>query len=118
MAGQALQDAGDDLRQQGLQLYGGGRTRLMEHRYALAATIDAVEHETMQMNIEIGGGAKALDEGDGTRVGFAAFESRLLDQKAGNHAVDDLQLRMSGKGMRSGIGNESIHWRTGIRGMR
>ena len=69
----------------------------MEHRYALAATIDAVEHETMQMNIEIGGGAKALDEGDGTRVGFAAFESRLLDQKAGNHAVDDLQLRMSGK---------------------
>ena len=49
------------------------------------------------MNVEIGGGAKALDEGDGTRVGFAAFESRLLDQKAGNHAVDDLQLRMSGK---------------------
>ena len=47
LAGQALQDAGDDLRQQGLQLYGGGRTRLMEHRYALAATIDAVKHQAV-----------------------------------------------------------------------
>ena len=45
------------------------------------------------MNVEIDGGAKALDEGDGTGVGFAVFQSRLLDQTAGNDAVDDLQYR-------------------------
>ena len=31
----------------------------------------------MQMYVEIGGGAKALDQGDRTGVGSAVFESRL-----------------------------------------
>ena len=45
------------------------------------------------MNVQIGGGAKALDQGDGAGVGFAAFEPCLFDQKAGNDAVNDLQYR-------------------------
>ena len=35
----------------------------------------------MQMDVEIGGGAKALDEGDGTGIGFAAFEPSCLIRK-------------------------------------
>ena len=45
------------------------------------------------MNVEIGRGAEALDEGDCAGVSLAAFESRLFDQKGGNDAVDDLQQR-------------------------
>ena len=77
MAGQQLQDARDDLRQQGLQLIAGGCTPFMKHRCALAAAIEAVEHQAVEMNIQVGGGAKALDEGDGAGVGFAAFEPCL-----------------------------------------
>ena len=58
LTGQALQNPPDDLRQQGLQLIAGGCTRFMKHRCALAAAIEAVKHETMQMYVEIGGGAK------------------------------------------------------------
>jgi len=42
----------------------------MEHRSAFAAAIDAVEHQAVEMSIQVGGGAKALDEGDGAVVGF------------------------------------------------
>jgi hypothetical protein len=47
----------------------------------------------LQMNVQIGGGAKTLDERDSSRVGFATFEPRLLDKKVRNDAVDDLQYR-------------------------
>ena len=45
----------------------------------------------MQMDVEIGRSTEALDQGDGARDGFAVFQSRLLDQKAGDNAVDDVQ---------------------------
>ena len=49
LARQALQDAPDDLRQQGLQLFHGGCARFMEHRGALAAgAIHAVEHQAVR----------------------------------------------------------------------
>ena len=54
----------------------------METRPALAVPIDAVEHQAVQMNIQIGGGAEALDERDRARVGLAAFQSRLLPRKS------------------------------------
>ena len=47
----------------------------------------------MQMDVEIGGRAKALDERDRARVGCARFQSRWLDQKARDDPVDDLQHR-------------------------
>ena len=54
------------------------------------------------MNIHISSRAEALDEHGSTGVGFATFDSRLLDQKGGNDAMDHLQhgpeqLRMSGQ---------------------
>jgi hypothetical protein len=47
----------------------------------------------MQMNVEIGSRAEALDERDRTGVGLAAFQSRLFDQKCGNDPVNALQHR-------------------------
>ena len=43
------------------------------------------------MNCEIGCGTEALDQGDGARVSSAVFQPRLLDQKAGDNAVDDVR---------------------------
>ena len=45
----------------------------------------------MQMDVPIGGRAKALREGDGDGRGFGALKSRLFSQKCRNDAVDDLQ---------------------------
>ena len=47
----------------------------------------------MQMNVEIGRRAEALDERDRTGVSLGAFQSRLFDQKCGNDAVNALQQR-------------------------
>ena len=77
----------------------------MEHRPALGAVIDPIEHEAMQMDVEIipgypcpsprwgqpsavqnrsrrfdGGRSEALDQRDGAGVGFGALEFGLLDQ--------------------------------------
>ena len=48
----------------------------METRPALAV------HQAVQMNIQIGGGAEALDERDRARVGLAAFQFRLASMSA------------------------------------
>jgi hypothetical protein len=51
------------------------------------------------MDVEIGGRAKALDEGHRAGVGFGAFESCLFNQKGRYDPVDDLQDRREGLGM-------------------
>src|SRR3954471_23208572 len=94
----------------------------MEHRRARAAAIHAIKHQAMQMNVEMGRRAEALDERDRTAVSLAAFASRLFDQKGGNDTMDVCNSGESRSGwaanrMRSGIGNESTHWRTGTRGI-
>ena len=38
----------------------------------------------MQMNVQVGGRAEALDEGDGTGGRFRAADAGLLDEKRGN----------------------------------
>jgi hypothetical protein len=92
------------------------------NQHALGGAVDLIEHEAMQMNVEIGGRVETLNQCDGASCGFDAFESGLLDQKCGNDPVDDLQdgreqLRMRSEQQAKGIGNESTHWRTGTRGM-
>ena len=64
-----------------------------------AGVIDPIEHQTTQVNVQIGGGAKALDEGDGAGGGFAAFDARLPDQMRRNDPVNDLQYRREQFGM-------------------
>jgi len=78
----------------------------VEDRYAVAVSVDAVEHQAMQMNIQIGRRAEALDERDHAGIGSAKFKARALDQKAGNDAVDHVQerreqLRLRGRGFDS-----------------
>src|SRR5689334_7462729 len=75
-AGQQLDDALDDPIEQRLELCGAGSARFMEHRRARAAAIHAIEDQAMQMNVEIGRRAEALDERDRTAVRLAAFASR------------------------------------------
>lgn len=58
-----------------------------------AGVIDPIEHQAVQVNVQVGGGAKALDEGDGAGGGCATFDAHLLDQMRRNHPVDDLQYR-------------------------
>ena len=53
----------------------------------------AIEHQSMQVNVQIGRRAKALDEGDGARGRFTAFDARLPDQMRRNDPVNDLQYR-------------------------
>jgi hypothetical protein len=86
-------DALDDPAKQRLELCHAGSARFMEDRLALAAAIHAIGYLPMQMNVEIGGRAEALDERDRTGVSLAALQSRLFDQKGGNDAVDALQHR-------------------------
>ena len=43
--------------------------------------IDSIEDQTVQVNVQIGRRAEALNEGDRAGVGFAPFQSGLLDQK-------------------------------------
>ena len=65
----------------------------MEDRLALAAAIHAMGYLPMQMDVEIGRRAEALDERERTGVSLGALQSRLFDQKGGNDAVDALQQR-------------------------
>jgi hypothetical protein len=52
----------------------------VEGRRALSDAVDPIEHEAMEVNVEIGGRSEALDQRDGAGVGFGALEFGLLDQ--------------------------------------
>ena len=58
----------------------------------------------MEMNIEIGSGTKALDEGDGASLSLGMGQAGLVDHKGRQGAVNDLQhrreqVRLGGKQM-------------------
>ena len=61
--------------------------------------IHPIEHQRMQMNVQVRGRAEALDEGDGTGGGLIALLAGLLEQKRGNRPMDDLQYREETLGM-------------------
>jgi len=63
-AGQALQHPLHDSREDGLELLRRGCRDGLEDRDPVGEAIDAIEPQAMEVNIEIGRGAKALDEGD------------------------------------------------------
>ena len=46
----------------------------------------------MKVNIEIGGGAEALNEGDRAGVGLGMGQAGLVTHKGREGAVDDLQF--------------------------
>ena len=47
----------------------------------------------MQVDVQVGGRAEALDQGDGTGGGLIALEAGLPDEERGNRPMNDLQYR-------------------------
>jgi hypothetical protein len=45
----------------------------VEYRHALGGAIDPIEHQAVQMEVESGGRADRLPEGDGAGRGFGTF---------------------------------------------
>ena len=99
-SGQHFHQARDAPGEQALQLFASRRTRLPEDRFALSVLIDAVEHETMHMDIEIGCRTKSLYRRDSASVGCCAFQPRLLEHKPRDDTVDDAQHRREQFGVR------------------
>ena len=63
-----------------------------------------------------------LDQRDGAAVAFATLEPNVVEQMARDHALHHLrhrrdQLGCAASNMRSGIGSDSTHCRTGTCGM-
>ena len=54
----------------------------------------------MQMDVQVGGRAESLDEGDRAGVGCGAFQACLLEHKPRDDAVDDAQQRREQFGVR------------------
>ena len=69
------------------------RVDLHEGRAALGRPIDPIQHQTVQMDVQIGGRAEALDQRDRAAVGLADLEAGLLKQEARDDPVVDLQHR-------------------------
>ena len=89
-AGQALQHPLHDSREDGLELLRRGCRDGLKDRDSVGQAIDAIEHQTMEVNIQIGRGAKALDEGHRAGVGLGADQSGVFDHKGRKGAVNDL----------------------------
>jgi hypothetical protein len=54
----------------------------------------------MQMDVQVGSRAKALDQGDSTTLAFAALEPRVVQQMPFDHALHHLQHRRDQLGAR------------------
>jgi hypothetical protein len=62
-----------------VQLVVGGRAHLDEGRRAIgAAAIHAVQHQAVQVNVEVGRSAEALYQRDGATVAFVGLEPGSL----------------------------------------
>ena len=77
----------------------------------------------MQVNVEVGRRAEALDQRDGAAVGFVGLEPSLAEQvprdQAVNHAcsTEVTSLGCAASSSRSGIGSDSTFWETAWRAL-
>ena len=100
-AREQLHEPGNDRLQQRVQFIVGGRTHLDEGWRAIsAAQINPVQHEAVQVNVEVGGGPEALDQRDGATVAFVGLELSAVQQLAREHALHHLQHRGDQLGLR------------------
>jgi hypothetical protein len=89
--GEQTHQSGDDLVQHRLQRFVGWRRYFDELRCTFGtAPVHAVQHQAMQMNVEVGRRPKTLDQRDGAAVGFFGLEPSLAEQMARDHAVHHL----------------------------
>jgi len=66
-----------DSREEGLELLRRRFRYGLKDRDPVGQAIDVIEHQAMEMNIEIGCGAKALDEGYRNKRGSDSFNSEV-----------------------------------------
>jgi hypothetical protein len=59
------------------ELIAGGRTRLLKDQLAFGAPIHAIEHQTVQIDIQVGRRAESLDQRDRAGVGCGAAQADL-----------------------------------------
>ena len=88
-AGEQSHEPHDNLLEQALQLIAVGGACFVKERFIPGAAIDAVEHQAMKVDIQIGRRAEAPDERDAACVGGTSFKTRLLAKKARDHALHD-----------------------------
>ena len=67
----------------------------MEYRRArvVAGLVNAIEHQGVQVGVQIRRRAKALDQGDGAAGGFIPFDPGLLDQVRVERAAAKIRAR-------------------------
>jgi hypothetical protein len=96
-----LHEPGDDGLQQRVQLVVGGRIRLDEGRRAIgAAAVHPVQQQTVQVDVEVGGGSEALDQRDGAALAFVDAEPGAVKQVPREDALHHLQHRRDQLGLR------------------
>ena len=75
-----------------LQRLIGWRRYFDEGRFTVGiASVHAVQHQAVDVYVEIGGRAEALDQRDRAAVGLVGLETGLPEQVARDHAVHHLQ---------------------------
>jgi len=100
-AREQLDQPADDRLQQRVQLVVGGRTRRDEGRRAIdVAAVHAVQHQAVQVDVQVGRGAEALDQRDRAAVAFIGLETDSVQQMARDHALHHLQHRRDPLGLR------------------
>ena len=83
-----------------LQLQHGRHGGLVLPRTSRTALADTVQHQALQVDVQVGRRPQALSQGDRGAVGLAGLEPGPLDQKPGQHPVRDLQNRREQRGLR------------------
>ena len=97
----SLRHPGDDLVQYRQQRLIGWRGHFDADRFAFrVALVHAVQHQAVQVNVEIGGRSKALDQRAGSAGGLVGFDLGLIEQEARDGPACDLQHRRHQLGLR------------------
>jgi hypothetical protein len=95
-----LHEPGDDGLKQRVQRVVGGRSRLDEGGRAVGtAAVRAVQHQAVQVDVEVGGGPEALDQSNGATVAFVSDEPGSGQQVPRDHALHHLQHRRDQLGL-------------------
>jgi hypothetical protein len=99
-ARQHLHQPGDDRVQQRVQFVVAGRTGFDEHRHAIgAASVHPVQHQAVQVDVQVGGRAKTLDQRDCAAMALRGLEPDVVQQMARDHALHHLQHRRDQLGL-------------------
>jgi hypothetical protein len=85
-----------------VQFLFGGRASLDEAGRAISvATVHPVQDQAVQVDVQVGSRAKALDQRDGAALAFVALEPRVAQQMPLDHTLHHLPRRRDQLGLRA-----------------